>query len=366
LSSSLQISFFANVIILNFLHIETMQTHSLPTPDALKASHPLSERGRQFIAGSREAAKKIVSGEDRRKALIVGPCSIHDPISALEYAERLKTLSQAVEETCFLVMRTYMEKPRTTTGWKGFLYDPHLNRTHAISTGLRWTRELLLKLAEMHVPCATEFVHPLASPYFDDLITWGFIGARTCSSQPHRQFASLVDFPIGFKNSVEGNIYRAIHGVLAAKEEHCSFHIDGEGKLCAVHSRGNPNSHIVLRGSCDGINYDPPSIRETLSSLEAAHLPQRIMIDCAHGNSRKQGEKQEEVFLSVLEQIEAGRDEIFGWMLESHLEGGSQPLSQDPSQFQYAVSITDPCLDWATTERLIYSADVALSASGVV
>lgn len=331
----------------------------LPSPQEIKRLFPLSSAARMYIHQSRETAKQIIRGEDQRKALIVGPCSIHDRKSAIEYAERFKELSKEVSRTSFMVMRVYVEKPRTSTGWKGLLYDPHLDGSHDIKTGLLWTRELLLALAERQVPCATEFVDPLAALYFDDLITWGFIGARTSSSQPHRQFASSLEMPVGFKNATDGNLETAIHGALSAKEPHVALHIDGDGKLCAIQSHGNPFAHIVLRGAYDFTNYDSSSVRHAAEKLKGTHLPQRLMIDCSHGNCQKQYEKQQEAFLSVIEQIEKGNDGILGLMLESHLESGNQPLKDDPSQLKYAVSITDPCLDWKTTEALIYSANLA-------
>lgn len=337
----------------------------LPSPQEIKTLYPISLAAAAFIKHSRETAQRIILGKDPRKALVIGPCSIHDRRSATEYAEQIKALSDVVSGTSFIVMRVYVEKPRTSTGWKGLLYDPHLNGSHDIKTGLLWTRELLLALAEMQVPCATEFVDPLAALYFDDLITWGFIGARTSSSQPHRQFASALEIPMGFKNATDGNLESAVHGVLSAREPHASLHINSEGRLCAIQSEGNPFSHIVLRGAYDFTNYDSISVQHALQQLKTAHLPQRLMIDCSHGNCQKRFEKQQETFLSVLEQIEKGNDRIFGLMLESHLESGNQPLTEDLSLLKYAVSITDPCLDWKTTERLIYSANEAFSSVGV-
>ncbi len=335
-----------------------MTITALPSPQELKIRLPMTPHAAEFIAQSREAAKRIVQGKDPRKAVIVGPCSIHDCKSAMEYAERFKELADVVGKNCFMVMRVYVEKPRTSTGWKGLLYDPHLDGSHDIETGLLWTRELLLALAEKGVPAATEFVDPLASLYFEDLVAWGFIGARTSASQPHRQFASGCDMPIGFKNSTDGNLDNAVHGVLSAVAPHASMGVDEEGRVCAVQSSGNDFSHIVLRGAHDFTNYGPESVRSALEALKKYQLPPRLMIDCSHGNCQKSFEKQQEVFLSVLEQ---GNESIFGMMLESHLESGSQPLTEDLSRLKYAVSITDPCLDWQRTEALIYSAAEALS-----
>ena len=338
-----------------------MRTIALPPPFEFKKQFPLPSQSSNFIAQSRETAKQIIRGHDPRKALIIGPCSIHDRKSALDYAYHFKKLAESVRRTCFLVMRVYIEKPRTAKGWKGFLYDPHLNDRHDIKTGLSWTRELLLTLSEMQIPAAAEFVDPLAALYFEDLVSWGFIGARTSASQPHRQFASIKTMPIGFKNSTDGNLENAVHGVSSAANPHTFLHVDEYGKLCIVQSKGNPDSHIVLRGANDFTNHDPASINLALEMLKKADLTQRLMIDCSHGNCQKNYQRQHGVFLSILEQIERGGDKIFGLMLESHLESGNQPLSEDPSLLKYAVSITDPCLDWKTTEELVYSADLTFS-----
>lgn len=335
---------------------------SILSPRALKTALPLSSVAKQMVENFRAAARRIIRGEDPRKALVIGPCSIHDRGAAIEYARHFKELAKAVERTCFLVMRVYVEKPRTKTGWKGLLYDPHLDGSHDMGTGLLWTRELLLELAEMGIPTAVEFVDPLAALYFEDLVAWGFIGARTSASQPHRQFASARAMPIGFKNSTDGNLESAVHGVLCAKSPHTFLHVDDEGKLGMLQSEGNRDCHIVLRGANDFINYDPESIAAALELLKKSHLPPRLMIDCSHGNCQKDFRKQYEVFLSILRQ---GNDSVFGLMLESHLESGNQTLGEDPSLLKYAVSITDPCLDWKTTSELVYSADAAFSSAGV-
>ncbi|MBY0530006.1 MAG: 3-deoxy-7-phosphoheptulonate synthase [Rhabdochlamydiaceae bacterium] len=331
------------------------------SPDSLKMLFPVSSAKAQFIAECRHTVKRIITGKDPRKAIVVGPCSIHDKASALEYAARFKMLAESVKKTCFLVMRVYLEKPRTTTGWKGMIYDPHLDGSHDIQTGLLWAREILDLLSAMGVPAATEFVDPLIAPYVEDLITWGFIGARTSASQPHRQFASLLTMPIGFKNGTDGNIDDAVRGVISARTPHAFMKINGQGSLCAVQSEGNPFTHVVLRGSEQMPNYDKEAICEALKQLERAHLQPRLMIDCAHGNSQKRWENQRGVFESVLEQMKSGNHQIFGWMLESHLENGNQVLREDPSLLQYAVSITDPCIDWSLTEELVYSADISFT-----
>jgi 3-deoxy-7-phosphoheptulonate synthase len=332
-----------------------MEKILIPLPHELKENFPALLT---FVEKSRSICRHILSGKDSRKVFIVGPCSIHDRESAMHYALRLKILAEEVADSCILVMRVYIEKSRTAKGWKGFLYDPHLNGSNEIQTGLEWSRELFLKLAELEVPCATEFVNPLIAPYFEDLITWGFIGARTTYSQTHRQLASSLSMPVGFKNSLDGNIKSAIHSVESAEESHTFLSTDSYGKLSAFQTLGNPDTHIVLRGSCDTTNYDAHSIEEALQLLNQYSLPQRVMIDCSHGNSQRNATNQKNVFENTLEQILKGNDKIFGWMIESHLKEGNQSLN---NPLEYGISITDPCLDWKTTEELIRAAHSALS-----
>lgn len=334
-----------------------MDTTTLPSPRDIQQRFPRTPSAQAFIEEMRFQAKQIVSGKDSRKALIVGPCSIHHRLSAIEYAKKIKALSKQVENTCFLLMRVYVEKPRTSLGWKGFLYDPHLDASHDIMTGILWTRELFFELTEMKVPCAAEFVDPLAALYFEDFLTWGFIGARTSSSQTHRQFASFLQMPVGFKNSTDGNVDNAIHGVEAAQTPHTSIHINLDGQICAIQSQGNPHTHIVLRGSDHCSNYDLTSINKTLSNLYRHRLSPRLMIDCSHGNAQGCFNKQKEALLSVLEEEQ---ENVFGFMLESHLQSGKQTFIKDPKLIHPSISITDPCLDWQATEKLIFDVDSLL------
>lgn len=315
----------------------------LPSPKELKDQLPLSPEQYSFVQSCRELASRIIQRKEKKIVVIAGPCSIHDLDTARDYAKRFKELAMEAEKNCFLVMRVYMEKPRTTVGWKGLLYDPFLDGSNDIRTGLYWTRQFFLELAEMKIAIATEFVDPLAASYFDDLITWGFIGARTCASQTHRQLASSLSMPIGFKNSPDGNLENAIHGVIAARAPHVFMYVNEEGQLISKRSMGNPLTHIVLRGSTQTTNYDPHSIHYALEKLQCADLEPLLMVDCSHGNCQRKYEKQKDVFYSVLDQIELGNRNIIGMMLESHLEAGN------------AVSITDPCIDWSTTEELIAS-----------
>jgi len=324
----------------------------LLSPKDLKKIFPLSQRGAAYIQESRIVVQKIFERQDPRLLLIVGPCSIHSIEEALEYATALKKLSSQVEDHCFIILRAYIEKPRTHMGWKGLVHDPHLNESHDIEQGLTLARNFLVQLAEMALPAATEFLTPHLAPYIEDLITWGCIGARTSASQPHRILASHLPMPIGFKNSVDGNIDCAIHGVSLARRPHRFMHLDDNGKIHVTNSSGNPFAHVILRGSSNKTNYDPLSIQQTLTQMRLLELPPRILIDCSHGNCQGQYFKQKEVFAHVLEEYKKN-PQILGMMLESNLEASSQKIPNQLSDLQRGVSITDPCLDFSMTEELI-------------
>jgi 3-deoxy-7-phosphoheptulonate synthase len=326
---------------------------SLPSYNEIKLRFPLSASQNLFIEESRRTLRAILNGTDPRLLLIIGPCSIHDRISAKDFAFRLSKLAHQVDSPFFLVMRVYCEKPRNVFGWKGFLYDPLLDGSHAMLLGIEWTRQLLLDLANMQVPAAAEFLDPLAAYYYEDLITWGSIGARTASSQIHRQLASALPMPVGFKNGVAGNISAAVNGAVAASQGHAYMRICENGKPILSKSQGNRDVHIVLRGGESGPNYDPSSVSDALALLEEARLPLRLLVDCSHHNSAKKHDCQPGVFKSVIHQIVEGNTNIRGLMLESHLYPGKQVLTSDLSQLQYGVSITDPCLDWHSTAHLI-------------
>ncbi|MCP5504292.1 MAG: 3-deoxy-7-phosphoheptulonate synthase [Chlamydiales bacterium] len=313
----------------------------LPTPDTLIETFPLSKEEKKNVSLMRLTGEHIMRGEDDRIVIFAGPCSIHDPKIALEYATFLKELSKKVDERIFIVMRVFLEKPRTQFGWKGFLYDPLLDGSYEIEKGLYDSRELLIKLVQMGIPIATEFLDPVLPAYTQDLVSWGIIGARTSPSQIHRQMASHLPMPIGFKNETDGTIDNAICGALAARHPQASIGIDGEGRISSMKTSGNPYTHVVLRGSLTSSNYDHLSIYEAIQKQRLYGLNSRLLVDCAHGNSQKDPQKQQLAFCAVLEQIAEGNDVIMGMMLESHLQGGN------------ALSITDPCLDWKTTEELI-------------
>lgn len=327
------------------------ETHPLLSPSDLKHELPNTPAISTFVEESRQAVKNILEGKDPRYLLIVGPCSIHDPQAAKEYAQKIHQLSLTVSDTFLIIMRAYFEKPRTSLGWKGMLYDPYLDGSNDIATGMRWTRQLLLDLAEMQVPTATEFLDPATPSYIGDLISWACIGARTTSSQTHRQVASGLSIPIAFKNSTDGNVDTAINGVLSAASPHTYIGINQQGGAAIVHTKGNPHCHITLRGAECGPNYDPQSINQAIEKLDKANLPKHLLVDCSHDNSNRKHEQQAVVFQSIIHQIMEGNKNIRGALIESHINAGNQPL--DYQNLKHGVSLTDPCLDWSTTESLI-------------
>lgn len=333
---------------------------SFPSPTAIKNDLATSSKQVEFINNARNQIQRILSNEDPRLLLIVGPCSIHDIASTKEYATKLRELSEIVSKSFLVVMRTYFEKPRTTFGWKGLLHDPYLNGTNDIKTGLKWSRELLLYLADIGLPAATEFLDPITPRYFGDLISWACIGARTSESQIHRQFASGLPMPVAFKNSTSGNIDVAINGVLAARHPHSFLSTGDDGHVVVMETKGNPHAHIVLRGGEDKPNYDPQSISYAIQRHQQMHLPERLIVDCSHDNSERKHEKQVPVFQSVIGQHIQGNTAIKGVALESHLFAGKQTFLFDKSRMQYAVSLTDPCMDWRMTEELILWGKAAL------
>ena len=341
----------------------------LPSYHDIKSRFPLKERARLFIEKSRATIVRILNGEDPRLLLIVGPCSIHDPQSAQEFALKLKRLASSLSSHFFFVMRVYCEKPRTISGWKGFLYDPFLDGSYATHIGIEKTRALFLQMADLEIPTASEFLDPLAAFYYEDLVTWGSIGARTATSQTHRQLASQLPMPIGLKNGIAGNISAAVNGVLSASHSHTCMRLGEQGNLLLVQTPGNPHAHVVLRGGESGPNYDPESIQETLNQLQKHHLPSRLIVDCSHHNSEKKYERQAKVFQSLIHQISQGNQHIRGIMLESHLFAGNQPFPHQPCQLEYGISITDPCLDWESTADLLkrgaHTLDHALFSSSI-
>lgn len=333
--------------------LDSLEMESLASPSTVKQEMPAHAQHIEFIQESRRQIANILNGSDNRLLLIVGPCSIHDSKAALEYGTNLRRLMDDVSKSFFVVMRTYFEKPRTAHGWKGMLYDPHLDGSNDIATGIRHARQLLLDLTDMQIPTATEFLDPISPRFLSDLVSWSCIGARTTESQIHRQLASGLPMPVAFKNSTSGNVEVAVKGVMTAACPHSFFGIDDSGHASIVRTKGNQNAHIALRGGKNGPNYDSQSIKHALELLKKHHLPENLVIDCSHDNSRRCQDEQKNVFDSVIRQYIDGNNAIKGLALESNLFSGSQRMPLDASRLQYAVSITDPCLDWEQTEALV-------------
>jgi 3-deoxy-7-phosphoheptulonate synthase len=344
------------------LHIRSLTP--IIAPADLKQVFPLSEKAADFVTRSRQQIKDILHRRDRRLMVVVGPCSIHDPKSAMEYADRLTALSSEVEDQLLLVMRVYFEKPRTTVGWKGLINDPDLNGSHQISKGLGVARSLLCEITTRDLPIAGEMLDPITIQYLSDLVSWGAIGARTTESQPHREMASGLSFPVGFKNGTDGNLQIAVDAMGAALHPHSFLGIDREGRTAIVETTGNPDVHMVLRGGGGKPNYHPQDIEKAEALLEKAGFNPAVMVDCSHANSNKDHNRQEEVLTNVISQIVNGNRSICSLMIESHLEAGNQPIGDNPRELRYGVSITDKCIDWATTERLLRHAHTELRACG--
>jgi 3-deoxy-7-phosphoheptulonate synthase len=325
-------------------------------PSDLKQVFPLTDDGAQFVLASRQKIKDILHGLDQRLMVVVGPCSIHDPKAAMEYARRLAVLAKEVEDHIFVVMRVYFEKPRTTIGWKGMINDPDLDGSHRISKGLGVARRLFCAITALGLPIASEMLDPITPQFLDDMISWGAIGARTTESQTHREMASGLSFPVGFKNGTDGGLQVAIDAMSAALHEHSFLGINYEGRTSIVHTRGNQEVHIVLRGGNSGPNYQGEAIAEATELLLKHQLPTSIMVDCSHANSNKDHNRQGAVLTEVIDQRLAGNLSLNSVMIESNLEAGNQAIPKDLSQLRYGVSVTDKCVDWATTEEMLRSA----------
>lgn len=336
-------------------NLNVVSEEKIITPAELKDRFPLSEKAVSVVMNGQKTICDILSGKDRRKLIIVGPCSIHNPAEALDYAGKLKKLSEEVKEKLFLIMRVYFEKPRTRIGWQGLINDPYLDNSCKIDDGLSIARELLLHIAEIGLPAAGEALDLITPQYVQDLFSWTAIGARTTESQTHRKMASGFSSAVGFKNGTDGNIDVAINAMKSAEHPNNFISINPEGHSAIVRTKGNSNTHIVLRGGGGEINYDEASINKCEKKLEAAGLPVKIMIDCSHENSNKNSKNQIEVVENIKRQILGGNKSIFGLMIESNLTGGNQVITQDPGDLKYGVSITDSCLSFADTEKSIKS-----------
>jgi len=336
------------------LHAAAAPTRALPTPGALRRALPVSPALAQRIDAQRDAIRAILAGHDDRLLVVVGPCSIHDPEAALEYARRLAALAAQVSDRLLLVMRVYIEKPRTTVGWKGLAYDPDLDGSGDMARGLEVSRQLMREVAALGLPVATELLQPMLAPYLDDLLSWVAIGARTTESQLHRELASGLEAAVGFKNATGGDIGVALDAMRAAAHPHSHFGMDEQGHPMVRHTPGNPFTQLVLRGGHGEPNYQSAHVQAARRALETAGLTPRLMVDCSHANARKDHRRQSEVLLDVLAQRLDGETALAGLMLESHLHEGKQPLA--PGQLRHGVSVTDACIGWETTEHLLLTA----------
>ena len=335
----------------------------LISPAQLKDELPLNEASYRTVVQGRQAIGDILDGKDPRLLVITGPCSIHDETAAMDYAKRLSGLNAMVADTMLLVMRVYFEKPRTNVGWKGMINDPQLDGSYDINTGLKRARKLLLEITDMGLPTATELLDPIVPQYIAGLVCWAAIGARTTESQTHREMASGLSMPVGFKNCTDGGLTTAINAMIAAGSPQSFLGIDPDGQTSIVKTTGNPHAHLVLRGGARP-NYDTVSINEARGLLEAKGLARAVLVDCSHDNSRKKHALQGAVWQDVINQRLDGNDGIIGMMLESNLKAGNQKNTGDMENMQYGVSITDACIDWKTTEQLILSAHEQLKGVG--
>jgi 3-deoxy-7-phosphoheptulonate synthase len=333
----------------------------MPSPDAVKAKLSLSERAAQSVLEARAAVEAILDGRDSRLFVVVGPCSIHDPVASLDYAERLKQLSDEVRETLLVVMRVYFEKPRTVAGWKGFINDPYMDDSSRVDEGITKARRFLLDVNELSLPVGTEALDPIAPQYYGDLVAWTAIGARTAESQTHREMSSGLSTPVGFKNGTDGDMEAAVNGILAASRPHSFLGINGRGESAIVRTRGNRYGHLVLRGGRGRPNFDTVSIRLAEQALAKASLPQNIVVDCSHGNSWKQPELQPLVMKDVVHQVADANTSVVGLMVESFLVAGNQPIPSDRSKLKYGCSVTDACVGWDTTAQMLRDAHQSLS-----
>ncbi len=341
-------------------NINVLEIIPLVTPHLLKQELSTSTTSLSTVLSARQTIRDILAGKDSRLLVVIGPCSIHDPAAALEYAAKLAVLRQELEQDLFILMRVYFEKPRTTIGWKGLIYDPHMDGSADIACGLRLARRMLLIINEMGLPTATEMLDPIVPQYTADLVSWVAIGARTTESQTHRQMASGLSMPIGFKNRTDGNVQVAVDAMDAARHPHSFLGIDEDGHIAIVRTNGNECGHLVLRGAKSGPNYEVEGIRDACERMTAGGLNPTIMVDCSHGNSGKSFAAQEKVWNSVLAQRIAGNKAIIGMLVESNLCEGSQAIPKNLNELRHGVSVTDECVGWETTERMLREAARAL------
>ncbi len=356
--------------------LRVAELRPLITPKTLAREFPLSSAAHDVVVSSRDAIQAILTGADDRLLVVIGPCSIHDPAAAMDYATRLRAVAEELNDRLMIVMRVYFEKPRTTVGWKGLINDPHLDGTFDMDQGLRLARGLLCEINAMGLPAGTEYLDPFTPQYIGDLIAWAAIGARTTESQTHRQMASGLSAPVGFKNATTGDLQVALDAMKAAMSPHAFLGMDEEGHACVVHTTGNPFGHVILRGGHGLTNYDPATVGDAAKRLDQAGLTPVVMVDCSHANAEKKHERQEAVFESIIQQRTAHQahnaggqtaivSPIIGAMIESNLVAGNQKLPANKADLTYGQSITDACIDWPTTERLLRDAHARMGRGRV-
>ncbi|MGZ3184058.1 MAG: 3-deoxy-7-phosphoheptulonate synthase [Telluria sp.] len=333
---------------------------SMPTPEELHRKLPLTESAFQTVMKGRADLRDIIDRKDKRLFVVVGPCSIHDPVAGIDYARRLKALQEEVKDTMLLVMRVYFEKPRTTTGWKGYINDPDMDDSFRVDVGMEKARQFLLDVCELGLPTATEALDPISPQYLGDLIAWTAIGARTTESQTHREMSSGLSTPVGFKNGTDGDIGIAINAILSAAHPHSFLGINGQGNVAIVRTRGNAYGHVVLRGGGDRPNYDSVSVAIAEQALKKAGLPATLVVDCSHANSYKKPDLQPLVMSDVIQQIKHGNQSIVGVMIESNIVGGNQKIPEDLSKLVYGCSVTDGCIGWDDTVAMLRAAHAEL------
>ncbi|NJD24329.1 MAG: 3-deoxy-7-phosphoheptulonate synthase [Betaproteobacteria bacterium] len=344
----------------NTENINVTAFDTMPTPEEIHARLPISAKATKSVTHGRRLLRDILDRKDPRLFVVVGPCSIHDPVAGLDYARRLKALADEVGDTLQLIMRVYFEKPRTTVGWKGYINDPFMDDSFRVDIGMEKARQFLLDIAEIGLPTGTEALDPISPQYYGDLITWTAIGARTTESQTHREMSSGLSTPVGFKNGTSGDLTVAINAILSASKPHSFLGINGAGKVAVVRTKGNAHGHVVLRGGDGRPNYDTVSVSMAEQAMVKAKLPANIVVDCSHANSFKKPELQPLVMTDIVNQIRGGNKSLVGVMIESNIEAGNQAIPADLTQLKYGCSVTDACVDWDTTEKMIRDAAVLL------
>ena len=340
----------------NIENINVTAFDNMPSPEEIHARLPISDKAKKTITHGRKLLCNILDRKDHRVFVVVGPCSIHDPVAGLDYARRLKALSNEVGDTLQIIMRVYFEKPRTTVGWKGYINDPFMDDSFRVDVGMEKARKFLLDVAEIGLPTGTEALDPNSPQYYGDLITWTAIGARTTESQTHREMSSGLSTPVGFKNGTSGDLSVAINAILSASKPHSFLGLNGQGRVAIVRTKGNPYGHIVLRGGDGRPNYDTVSVTLAENAMTKAKLLPNVIVDCSHANSNKNPDLQPLVMADVISQIVAGNKNITGLMIESNLVAGNQPIQADRSKMTYGCSVTDACVNWPTTEDMIRDA----------